>query len=282
MRRLARLQFLLPQRALGRIVYTLARSRRAGLKNLLIGGFCRLYGVDLAEAENPDPSSYASFNAFFTRALRPGARPVQGSETTVACPVDGRLTEFGTLTEDRLLQAKGMDYRLADLLDEEPARLERFVGGRFLTVYLAPHNYHRVHLPVAARLERSRYIAGRRYSVNEATASAIERLYCRNERLALQFSTVAGPLALVMVGALNVASLSTVVHGEIASGPSRDLVHAGLPEFARAAEIGTFNLGSTIVIIFAKDAVEWLATLAVGQDLKLGQAIGRLGAPQSG
>jgi phosphatidylserine decarboxylase len=264
------------------MIYQLARSRRAWLKHLLITGFNRLYAVDLGEAEEPDPRSYASFNAFFTRALKPGARPIEGGQSTVVCPVDGRLTEFGRLDLDRLLQAKGMPYRLADLLDDAPSRLEPFIGGSFLTVYLAPHNYHRVHMPVAARLERSRYIAGRRFCVNEAAARSIEGLFCRNERLALRFSTRSGPLALVMVGALNVASLSTVVHGEIASGASRDLAQTEPAPLARGAEIGAFNLGSTIVVVFAEGAVEWLGTLEVGQDLRLGQAIGKLIEPGSG
>jgi phosphatidylserine decarboxylase len=276
MSRLARLQAWLPQRALGRLIYQLARSRRPWLKQRLINGFLDLYEIDLSEAEDSNPASYETFNAFFTRTLKAGARPIAGDEATVVSPVDGRLTEFGTLDGDRLLQAKGMQYRLPDLLDADPGTLDAYLGGRFMTIYLAPHNYHRVHAPTAGRLEHSRYIDGRRYCVNEATAGAIDRLFCRNERLALGFAGPEGPWTIVMVGALNVSSLSTVMHGEIASGPSRDLAHDDPQQFARAAEIGAFNLGSTVVFVFARDTVDWLDTLETGQVLKLGQAIGRL------
>jgi phosphatidylserine decarboxylase len=279
MSRAARLQSWLPQRTLGRLIYKLARSRRDWLKQRLIDGFMRLYPIDLSEAENPNPADYETFNAFFTRALKPGARPLEGDDRTLVSPVDGRLTEFGTLDADRLLQAKGMSYRLADLLDADAGSLDAFMGGHFMTIYLAPHDYHRVHAPIGGRLLRSRYIDGRRFCVNEATARTIERLFCRNERLALGFEGEAGPWALVMVGALNVSSLSTVVHGEIASGPSRDLAHDDPARFARAAEIGSFNLGSTVVLVFAKGTVDWLDTLTPGRPIRLGEAIGRLRVP---
>lgn len=275
----AAVQFLLPQKLSCRIVYRLARSERPWLKNLLIGIFCRLYDVDLAAAANADPTAYPSFNAFFTRALKPDARPLAGDEATLVSPVDGRLTEFGRLERDRLLQAKGISYSLGSLLAEPPGLLEPFHGGEFMTIYLAPHNYHRVHTPLAGQLDRGRYVPGRAFSVNAATANAIDGLFCRNERVALWLSTELGYGVVVMVGALNVASLSTALAGEIASGPERLYSPDPPLRLARGAELGRFNLGSTVVMIFPRGLVEWSDTLVAGQALRMGEAIGRLKAP---
>ena len=269
-------QFLLPQRLCCRVVYWLARSQRPWLKRLLIQGFLRLYDVDMNEAEEPDPRAYRSFNEFFVRALQSGARPIADDHGTIVCPVDGTLTEFGRLDTDRLLQAKGMTYTLGNLLGENSELLETFHGGSFLTVYLAPHNYHRVHAPVGGLLDRGRYIPGKRFSVNRATASAIDTLFCRNERVALWLSTNSGYAVVVMIGALNVASLSTALTGEIESGSER-LLSPDLPvRIERGGELGRFNLGSTIVAVFPRGSVEWLETLAPGQTVRMGQALGRL------
>jgi phosphatidylserine decarboxylase len=272
----ALIQSLLPQKLIGRIVYRLARSERPWLRQRLITGFKKLYRVDLTEAEIAEPAAYSSFNAFFTRALKAGARPLAGDETTVVSPVDGRLTEFGQARMDRLLQAKGRSYTLAALLAEEPGLLEPFHGGSFATIYLAPRDYHRVHAPIAGQLDRGRYIPGRRYAVNERSALAIDRLFCRNERVALWLSSPIGYSTVVMVGALNVASLSTAISGEIPGGHERLLSPDPPLPLARGAELGRFNLGSTVVMIFPRGAVEWLATLTRGQTLKMGQALGQV------
>ena len=214
----AAFQFLLPQRLSCRIVYRLSRSRRPWLKRLLIRNFLKLYEVDMSEAEVEDPLAYPTFNELFTRPLKPGARPLAADPASIACPTDGRLTEFGRIGQGRLLQAKGKAYTLAALLAETTEAIEPFLGGSFLTIYLAPPDYHRVHAPVAGRLRRGRYIPGRRFSVNQATASAIDELFCRNERVTLWLDTAAGPAVVVMVGALNVSSLSTGISGEIEIG----------------------------------------------------------------
>jgi phosphatidylserine decarboxylase len=271
-------QSLLPQKLSGRFIYRVSRSRRAWLKNLLIRGFCRIYDIDMREAKLADPAAYASFNDFFTRELKPGARPIAGEDDVVVSPADGRLTEFGRLDEDRLLQAKGKTYTVASLLAEQPALIEMFEGGSFLTIYLAPHNYHRVHAPVAGLLDRGRYIPGKRYSVNESTAAAIDELYCRNERVALWMSTAVGYSVVVMVGALNVASLTTTLSGEIPSGAERVLAAEAPVALARGAELGRFNLGSTVVMLFPRGSIEWLSTLVPGQKLAVGQALGRINA----
>jgi phosphatidylserine decarboxylase len=271
-------QSLLPQNLSGRFIYRVSRSERVWLKNLLIRGFCRIYDIDLREAKRADPTAYASFNDFFTRELKSGARPVACEDDVVVSPADGRLTEFGRL--DRLLQAKGKTYTVASLLAEQPALIDMFNGGSFLTIYLAPHNYHRVHAPVAGLLDRGRYIPGRRFSVNESTAAAIDELYCRNERVALWLSTAFGYSVVVMVGALNVASLTTALSGEIPSGPERVLAAEAPVPLARGAELGRFNLGSTVVMLFPRGTIEWLPTLVPGQKLAMGQALGRIGAGQ--
>lgn len=271
-------QSLLPQKLSGKFIYRLSRSKRAWLKNLLIRGFCRIYAVDLSEARLSDPSGYASFNDFFTRELKSDARPIEGEDDIVTSPADGRLTEFGRLDNDRLMQAKGKTYTVAALLAEQPALIEAFNGGSFLTIYLAPHNYHRVHAPVGGLLDRGRYVPGKRYSVNESTAAAIDGLYCRNERVALWLSTAFGYSVVVMVGALNVASLTTTLSGEIPSGAERVLASEAPVALARGAELGRFNLGSTVVMLFPQGSVEWLPTLVPGQTLRMGQALGRINA----
>jgi len=271
----AAVQFLLPQQLIGRCVYRLARSRRRWLKTLLIRSFLRLYDIDLSEAEVPEADDYPSFNAFFTRALKPDARPLASGDETIVSPVDGRLTEFGTIDADRLLQAKGVSYTLAALLAEQPELLEPLHGGTFMTIYLAPHNYHRVHTPVAGQLDRGRYIPGRRFSVNQTTVNAIDQLFCRNERVALWLSGDTGYCVVVMVGALNVASLTTALDGEILPGPERLISPATPPILARGAELGRFNLGSTVILLFPRGAIAWQDGLAAGQAVRMGQALGR-------
>jgi phosphatidylserine decarboxylase len=272
----AAVQFLIPQRLSCRVVYELSRSRRPWLRRLLISNFLRLYAVDLREAEIEDPFAYPSFNEFFSRPLKAGARLLAAEPSAILCPADGQLTEFGRIEQGRLLQAKGKTYSLAALLAEPPAILEPFLGGSFLTIYLAPPDYHRVHAPVTGRLHRGRYIPGRRFSVNRETASSIDNVFCRNERITLWFDAANGPAALVMIGALNVASLSTAISGEIASGTARVYEPEDPPLLARGTEVGRFNLGSTVVLLFAAGAASWLPSLETGQRLRMGQALGHL------
>jgi len=271
----AALQHLVPQRLCCRFVYRLARSRRPWLKRALIRGFERLYAIDLDEAEIDEGSAYPSFNAFFTRALKADARPIEGDDDTIVSPADGRVTEFGRIRQGRLLQAKGRSYSVAELLAESDAGIEPFRGGHYLTVYLAPHNYHRVHAPLAGRLERARFVPGSRFSVNAATVRAIDSVFCRNERVVLWLATAVGSCAVVMIGALNVSSLTTVLTGEIPSGAPRVFAGTGTRPIARGGELGRFNLGSTVVMLFPAGAAEWLPTLAHGQPVRMGQRLGR-------
>ena len=272
----AAVQYLLPQKLLCRIVYRLSRSRQPWLKRLLIRGFLKLYPIDLDEAEQPDPEAYASFNEFFVRTLRDDARPLPDDDKIVVSPVDGTLTEFGRLDANRLIQAKGKTYTIGSLLGEEPGLLEPFDNGSFLTVYLAPHNYHRVHAPITGRVDRCRYVPGKRFSVNLATANAIDELFCRNERALLWLSTDIGYAVVAMIGALNVSSLTTILTGEIPSGGERLVSPESAPPVERGGELGRFNLGSTIVVVFQHGVVDWIGTLAPGQTVRMGQPIGRV------
>jgi phosphatidylserine decarboxylase len=268
------IQHLLPKDLISAVTYRVARSERRWIARPLIRWFAGAYGVDLAEAEHGDFDRYPTFNAFFTRALQSGARKIEGGADTVVSPADGTLSEFGSLDADTLLQAKGRSYSLAALLGESGERVDALLGGRYCTVYLSPRDYHRVHAPLDAALTRTRYIPGRRFSVNLATAASVDRVFCRNERAVCWFDTALGPMVVVLVGALNVSSISTFAHGEIASGTPRLWDEREPLRVARGVEIGHFNLGSTVVVLFARGAVRWDSRLTTGMPVTMGAALG--------
>jgi phosphatidylserine decarboxylase len=272
------LQGVLPQHTLARIVYALARSRTPWLKNVLIRAFVRAFHVDLSDAELTEPTAYPTFNAFFTRALAPGARALPVAPELLACPVDGAISQAGAIDGERLFQAKGQGYTLRALLADDVALAERFRDGSFATIYLAPHNYHRIHMPDAGTLRETIYVPGRLYSVNAGTARAVPSLFARNERVVCLFDTAAGPLALVLVGALIVGSMETVWQGEIRARPRRvtrwPCVEPRL-ELARGAELGRFNVGSTVIVLYARARVQWDRAIRAGAPVRLGQLLGR-------
>lgn len=270
-------QHLIPKNLSSAVVYRATRSRRKWISRPLIRWFARAYHVDLRDAADPELDRYATFNEFFTRALRPGSRPIEGGPHTLVAAADGVLTEHGTIDGDRLLQAKGREYSLAELVGESGSSLEPLQGGTYLTLYLAPHDYHRVHAPLAGTLVRTRYIPGDRFSVSRATAAAIGRLFCRNERVVCWFDTPRGPMVVVLVGALNVSSISTVVHGEIESGSPREWRQASPREFDQGAEIGRFNMGSTVIVLLAAGA-KWRPAAGHGVAVRMGQALADIGA----
>lgn len=269
------LQHLLPKDLISAVTYRIARSERAWLTRPLIRWFARTYGVDLADAEHADLEHYPTFNSFFTRALRAGSRPLAVGDDTVVAPCDGTLTQFGAVDGVTLLQAKGRSYSLEELLGERGDAADALRGGSYCTIYLAPRDYHRVHAPLAAMLTRTRYVPGRRFSVNRATAAAIDRIFCRNERAVCWFDTSAGPMVVVLVGALNVSSISTFARGEIASGTPRHWEERMPLRVERGAEIGRFNLGSTVIVLFARGAVSWNPRLATGMSVAMGASLGR-------
>jgi phosphatidylserine decarboxylase len=268
-------QHLLPKRLVSAVVYSATRSRRAWLRRPLVRWFVNAYGVNMQEAANADLESYTTFNDFFTRELKAGARPLEGGALRLIAPADGVLTEFGAIDEDQLLQAKGLYYSLSDLLGEQSGAVDALRGGSFFTIYLAPHDYHRVHAPLASSLERTRYIPGERFSVSRATAAVIRRLFCRNERAVCWFASPQGSIAVVFVGALNVSSITTLTRGEIPTGPPQQWLESPPVAVAQGAEIGRFNMGSTVVVL-ASAHVTWLAAAKPGAAVRMGQALAEL------
>ena len=268
-------QHVLPQHALSRLVLRATRVRAVWFKNWLIRGFLRLYPIDMTEAVQSDPFAYGSFNEFFTRALKADARSIAPGLRDIACPADGMISEAGRIDGDRLLQAKGRHYTLADLLASESSA-RRFANGAFATIYLAPFNYHRVHMPLRGRLREAVYVPGRLFSVNSATASSVPRLFARNERVLTFFDTAFGEFALIMVGALNVGSIASVWAGDITPA-ARRLVTTLPPQdvsLDKGEEFGRFNMGSTVILLFQENRVRWHEDLRAGAPVRLGQSLG--------
>ncbi len=252
------LQHLLPRRAVTELAGRAASARGGALTTWAIRRFIARYGVEMAEAAEPDPAAYPTFNDFFTRALRPEARPIcSEARAHWACPVDGAISQFGRIegeSGDAIFQAKGHTYSTVELLGGSAALAEPFGHGHFATLYLSPRDYHRIHMPVAGTLTRMLHVPGDLYSVNPATAAALPRLFARNERVVCLFETALGPFALVLVGATIVGSMQTVWHGVVnppRPGGVREWQYLpGQIELARGAEMGRFLLGSTVVLLW--------------------------------
>lgn len=273
---LAAAQYPLPQHLLSRAVHAAARSRRAWLRELLIRRFIRRYGVDMSDAEQPDPRAYPDFNAFFTRALRGGARPLAGGADDVLCPVDGRISQIGRVSNGRILQAKDRRFDVAGLLgDDRLAR--RFRGGVFATLYLAPRDYHRVHAPVSGMVTRMIHVPGRLFSVNPATTRAVPRLFARNERVVCLLEGARGSLAVVLVGAMLVGSIETVWAGEVTPPRGRAVCDVSYgtrpPRLVAGAELGRFNMGSTVIVL-GEPGLHWRADLLPEHALRMGERLG--------
>jgi phosphatidylserine decarboxylase len=268
-------QYVLPQHGLSRLVLTATRVRAAWFKNWAIRSFLKAYPVDMSEAAESDPYRYASFNEFFTRPLKSAARSIAAGQHEIACPVDGRISEAGTLDRDRLLQAKGRDYRLSALLAGE-AWASRFEGGSFATIYLAPFNYHRIHMPLLGVLRETVYVPGRLFSVNGATAQHVPGLFARNERVLTLFDAACGQFALVLVGALNVGSMATVWAGDITPAARRVVTRIPAPPttLEKGAELGRFNMGSTVILLFERNRARWQPHVHAGSVVRLGQPLG--------
>ena len=278
------LQRLLPQHALSRVVHALTRVRWRPFKNALIRAFMRSFKPDMSDARQPDPLAYDSFNAFFTRELVADARPQPQDPLTVSSPVDGTISQIGYLDGQSILQAKGRSFSLAALLGGDDAQTAQFTGGSFATLYLAPYNYHRIHMPRAGRLRITRHVPGRLFSVNAVTAAAVAGLFARNERVVCSWDEDRQPFAMVLVGALFVGSISTVWHGEITPPTrrtSRELppVAGTGAELARGDLMGWFNMGSTVILLFPKGRVRWQPQLTAGTAIRVGQALGQALTP---
>jgi phosphatidylserine decarboxylase len=274
------LQHLLPKQALTRLAGLAAGSRGGALTTAAIRWFIGRYGVNMAEALNPDPASYSSFNEFFTRPLKPGARPL--AQAGWICPVDGAISQFGGIQGDRIFQAKGHDYTTAALLGGDAQLARHFQGGHFATLYLSPRDYHRIHMPRAGRLLRMLHVPGALFSVNPATARGVPGLFARNERVVCVFDDPTAapgerPWVLVLVGATIVGSMATVWHGVVnppRPGTVRDWRYADQRiELAQGAEMGRFLLGSTVVMLMPPGPLAWNPAWAPGGAIRLGEVM---------
>nr|WP_239056886.1 archaetidylserine decarboxylase [Wenzhouxiangella limi] len=252
----------------------LSHSEKAWVRRPLIAGFRRLFPVNLAEAADPDPGGYASFNAFFTRALAADARPVAETAHRLISPCDGTISQLGSVRAGQLIQAKGVDYSAAALLGSAEWA-ERFADGHFITIYLAPYDYHRVHSPVTGRAVEEARIPGRLFSVSARTSRAVPGLFTRNERMAVILETEHGPVAVVMVAALLVAGIETVWGGpgQYRPGPSATRTSINAVTLARGQELGRFHWGSTVIVLTPADFPPWAPSLQPGDTVRLGQAL---------
>lgn len=274
------LQKLLPQHLLSRLVGRLAETQRPKwLKNFLINTFIDHFKVNMSEAKLTTARDFDNFNDFFTRELIDSARPL--SDADIVQPADGAVSQLGDIEHGLLFQAKGHYYHLYHLLGGDKAAAKRYDEGRFITVYLSPKDYHRLHMPIAGKLLSTTYVPGDLFSVNQTTAENVDGLFARNERLICHFDTEAGPMAMILVGAMIVAGIETVWGGQIAPPPKtpQTLNYAELPapvELAKGEEMGRFKLGSTVILLFGKDRVKWAEDFESGDDVRLREALGAL------
>ena len=269
-------QYVLPKHALTRFGGLVASSRGGDLTTRLIRWFVGKYQVNMDEAADPDIAHYASFNDFFTRALKPGARPIARAD--LVCPVDGSISQFGAIRKDQILQAKGHDYTTSALLAGDTALAAQFQDGFFATLYLSPRDYHRIHMPCDGRLLRMIYVPGALFSVNPATARGVPGLFARNERVVCEFQTRSGPFVLVLVGATVVGSMATVWHGVVNPPRTRAVREWRYDDqqmvLKQGDEMGRFLLGSTVVLLFPAGATTFNPDWAPGRQVRLGEMMG--------
>lgn len=273
------LQYLLPKQALTALAGKIASARAGWFTTALVRAFVSHYDVDMTEAEHADPSAYPSFNAFFTRALRLGARPMSAAEWV--CPVDGAISQFGAIEQDQIFQAKGHHYSTTALLGGDAALAARFNNGRFATIYLSPRDYHRIHMPCDGKLTRMIYVPGALFSVNPTTARGVPGLFARNERVVCVFETATGPFVLTLVGATIVGSMATVWHGVVnppRPGHLREWAyHNENISLRQGEEMGRFLLGSTVVMLFQRrpdgQPLRFNPGWAPGGAIRLGEAM---------
>ncbi|MBL4744241.1 MAG: phosphatidylserine decarboxylase [Cycloclasticus sp.] len=273
------LQHILPQHGLSAMMHKLARCKTPWVKRFIINTIIKQFGVNMSEAAEPNPDAYETFNAFFTRELRDDARPLERGRTTISCPVDGAISQIGTIENGEVFQAKGKSFNLSALLGNDALSSE-FEDGQFTTIYLSPKDYHRIHFPVGGTLKKMVHVPGDLFSVNPTTVAAIDELFARNERVIAFFDTPAGPMAMVMVGAIFVSSIETVWYGEV-TPPRHNQIRSWVYndkklKFKKNDEMARFNMGSTIVLLYGKDKIAWAEELAAGDAVQLGQVIAKI------
>ncbi|MDR2208330.1 MAG: archaetidylserine decarboxylase [Azoarcus sp.] len=273
------LQYLLPKRMLNRLAGWFANWKGGAATSAAIAAFARRYGVDMSEAAEPDLLAYENFNDFFTRELRPGARPL--AEADLVCPVDGAISECGAIAGEQIFQAKGHHYSVHALLGGDADWAKKFENGSFATLYLSPRDYHRIHMPCAGRLVRMIHVPGSLFAVKPLMARKIPGLFARNERVVCVFESEQGPFALVLVGAVIVGSVETVWHGVVKRPRGRRVslwnYEGDIVKLAQGAEMGRFRLGSTVVALFARPNVRFASGWMPGKPIKMGEAMGSFG-----
>ncbi|MCG9755395.1 archaetidylserine decarboxylase [Shewanella insulae] len=260
------LQYIMPKHLLSRLVGKLAAAELGAVTTSVIKWFITQYKIDMSEAADSAPEAYASFNQFFTRALKPGIRPLCDDDEYIVHPVDGAVSQCGPIKEGRIFQAKGHEYSSLALLGDQADDAKRFEAGDFATIYLAPKDYHRIHMPIKGTLSKMTYVPGELFSVNPLTAANVPGLFARNERVVAIFETEIGPMAMVLVGATIVASIETVWAGTVTPPTGKKVFTWDYPTegpeaitLDKGEEMGRFKLGSTVVMLFAKDALEHFA-----------------------
>lgn len=271
------LQHLCPQHFLSRIVAKLANCQTRIIKDLFICWFAKHYQVNMAEAIEPDCRKYSDFNNFFTRSIKPETRPIAAEQNAMVSPVDGRISQFGKIENNRLFQAKGFYFNLEKLLgNDKLANL--FRDGTFITMYLSPSDYHRIHMPFTGVLQQTLYVPGRLFAVNPKTTQHVPELFARNERAVNIFATVFGPMAVIFVGALIVASIETAWAGVIAPNSMKNITTWNYEKqnivFQKGSEIGKFKLGSTVILLFPQNTIKILENIGLGGQIKMGQLLG--------
>lgn len=277
------LQYVLPKHWITGVIWRVARIRNPGIKNYLITRFVKLYDVNIDEVLLNVPDDFATFSEFFIRELEPDARRIDNAVDTIVSPVDGTVSIAAPIMSDSIIQAKGIDYSLDDLLSTDLDKAHSYINGCFATIYLAPYNYHRVHAPFHGELVAARYVPGDLFSVNVATVARVKGLFQRNERLVMHFKTAHGPAVLVFVGALNVGSISTPWSGELRPRKHGVVDALELSKHSTTVHkgdlLGCFNMGSTVIVLLPEKTCAWHDTLKPGATLRMGEAIGEyLGA----
>lgn len=274
-------QYCFPQHGLSRLIGLFASAECGNVTTKVITWFIKRYNVDMSEAKHSDPAHFKTFNDFFTRELKEGVRPIVADENMLCQPVDGAVSQAGPVREGRIVQAKGHDYSVCELLGGDRQLANQFEGGDFATVYLSPRDYHRIHMPITGTLKEMIFAPGDLFSVNPLTAQNVPNLFARNERAIAVFDTEVGPFAMVLVGATIVASIETVWHGTVAPSKNREIVRWTYDDqepivIKKGEEMGRFKLGSTIVAVFAKDAVEFVDELQPATPTVMGQPFAKI------
>lgn len=280
----ALLQLVLPHHLVSRLVGYMARSEVPFVKNNFIKVFLNRFDINMSEAAQEDPYAYDNFNAFFTRALKDGARPIDSDPRSVVSPADGAISQLGPILGSDVLQAKGRHYSLYELLGGDSALAAEFTNGSFATVYLSPKDYHRVHMPFTGTLREMIYVPGRLFSVNQATTRQIADLFARNERAVCVFDTEHGPMVVILVGAMIVAGIETVFSGPVtplARSVQRTryaLNEKGPIVLTKGDELGRFYLGSTAILLFPEGKASFNSSLAADSPVRMGEKLGTFGA----